>query len=292
MKRTFLFILFWIAAGASALAQKIVVSASVSQPQILIGEPLQLTLRVQMPEAASITWFVTDTFPHFEIQHRSAIDTVRSGAGEQILVQNIRITSWDSGRWNLPSFSVNGSNRTAPIAIGVTYSPMDPAQPYHDVKDVLAVQRPGAQNWIWYLVGAALLLVFFLLLFPGRKKKEKATTASPETAYREAIRGLDMLQKRSGELPVKEFYTELVGLFRNYLVRRQDYQSSSKTTSDLQQQLPEWGLQKDAAARLLESLQLSDAVKFARFEASAEERKASVAHIRETIVELERKKPG
>lgn len=291
MKRTLLFILFCLFAVAAAQAQKIVVSASVSQPQILIGEPLQLTLRVQMPETANVDWFVTDTFPHFEIQYRSAIDTVRSGAGQQILVQNIRVTSWDSGRWNLPSFSVKGSNRTTPIAVRVGYSPMDPAQPYHDVKDVLAVQRPGAQSWIWYLVGAALLLLFILLLFPGRKKKEVVQKESPETAYREAIKGLDMLQKRTGELPAKEFYTELVGLFRNYLVKRKDYQSSSKTTSDLQQQLPAWGLQKEVAGRLLETLQLSDAVKFARYEAGAAEQKASVAHVRETIVELERKKP-
>lgn len=292
MKRLLIFLTTLCSAMLPAAAQRIVVAASVSQQQILIGEPFQLTLRVQSPENANIKWFALDSFPHFEIQHRSAIDTVRSGGGEQILVQNIRITSWDSGRWSLPSFSMKGSNRTTPIAIAVNFSAMDPAQPYHSVKDVLEVSRPGNPSWWWYLVGAALLLVFVLLLFPGRRKKTKAEEPAPETAYREAIRNLEVLQKKSETMSVKDFYTELVDVLRLYLVRRKDYQSTSKTSADLQQQLGKWGLYGPAATQLLETLQLSDGVKFARFEASGSERKASVAHVREAIVQMERGKTG
>lgn len=288
MKRLLIFLLIVCTAILPTAAQRIVVAASVSQQQILIGEPFQLTLRVQSPENANIAWFAPDSFPHFEIQHRSVIDTVRSGTGVQILVQNIRITSWDSGRWNLPAFSLKGSNRSVPPPITVVYSAMDLAQPYHGVKDVLEVSRPGGTSWWWYLVGLALLVVFVLLLFPGRKKTPPTDVRSPETAYREAIRSLDILQKNRDTLPVKEFYTELVEVLRLYLVRRKDYQSTSKTSTDLQQQLAGWGLQGAAAAQLLQTLQLSDGVKFARFEASVSERQTSIAHIREAIVQMER----
>lgn len=289
MKYLFSCIKLWVLLTALPVAaQQVKITASVSRQQILIGEPFQLTFRVQMPEGYRAGWFTTDTFPHFEIQHRSAIDTLRSG-GQQILVQNIRITSWDSGRWSLPSFTLSRANRTRPIPITVNFSPMDPAQPYHEVKDVQEVERPGYQNWWWYLVGLALLLFFLLLLFPSKKKKAPAEAVAPEGAYRAAMRQLDALNKRSGDMPAKEFYTQLIGILRTYLLHRKEYQSPSKTTADIQEQLPKWGLGSAEGARLMDTLQLSDGVKFARFEASAAERKTSVDNIREAIVQMEKK---
>lgn len=289
MKRLLPIILFLMAALPLA-AQPVRVAVAVSQQKILIGEPFQLTLRAQVPANYSGGWFALDTLPHFEIQNKAALDTVRSGAGDYILVQNIRLTSWDSGKWAIPPFSLSRSNKTKPLSITVSFSPMDPAQPYHDIKDIQEVERPGYRAWWWYLVGLALVLFFLLLLFPSKKKKPAQKGETPETAYREAMRQLDALSRKKDNVPVKEFYTDLIGVLRSYLMHRKDYQSSSKTTVDLQAHLPDWGLNGGAGSKLVETLQLSDGVKFARFEADAADRKTSLETVRESIVQMEQKK--
>jgi hypothetical protein len=294
MKQLFyLYCFVLLLAGLPVAAQSIKITAAASQHNILIGEPFQLTFRVQMPEGTSLDWFKTDTFPHFEIQSRSPIDTVRNGAGQQILVQNIRLTSWDSGRWSLPPFALSRSNRTRPIPITVSFSPMDPTQPYHEIKDVQEVTRPGYQAWWWYLVGFALLLLLLLLLFPPKKKEKKGHVPTPEDAYRDAIRQLDALDKQKEAMPVKDFYTGLIAVMRIYLLHRKGYGSTSKTTADIQGQLRGWGFNSGEERKLLDTLQLSDGVKFARFEPSAAEKKASVDSIREAVVLMEKRtKPG
>lgn len=286
-KRSFIFLIAAIISCFAAKAQPVKVSAKVTTQQILIGEPFQLTLQVQLPANGNVQWFQTDTFPHFEILHRSAIDTQRNG-NTQTLVQNLQVTSWDSGRWNLPSFSLPRSNKTLPLPITVSFSPMDPQQPYHDVKDVQEVQRPGADTWYWYLIGAALLLLFLFMLFPGRKKEKAAPPPSPEGAYRDAMKQLDQLQKKSDSEANVLFFTELVVVLRQYLQRRKGYQSPSKTTSDIRAQLANWNINEEKAAKLLEALRLSDGVKFARFEASASERKDALKAIRESIDAMEK----
>ena len=277
--------IFLIVATAAA-GQPVRLSAKVSQQSILIGEPLQLTLQAQLPSNRTVDWFQLDSFPHFEILYRSAIDTQRAG-NTMILVQNIKITSWDSGRWNVPSLSLPRSNRTQPIPVLVGYSPMAPDQKYNEIKDVLDVPSGGRTTWYWYLIGAGLLLLLFFILFPGKKKKGEEKPAG-ETAYRDALKNLDALEKRAESSDAKTFYTELILVFRNYLALRKGFYSLSKTTSDISGQLPSWGIGGDRAAQLSDALQLSDGVKFARFEAAAADRRASLKTIRDTIIFMEK----
>lgn len=290
MKKLFLLYFFGVLlSGLPVTAQKIKITATASQHQIFIGEPFQLTFRAQMAEGTLLDWFNTDTFPHFEVQSRSAIDTVRNGAGEQILVQNIRLTSWDSGKWNLPQFALANSNRTRLIPITVSFSPMDPAQPYHEVKGVQEVARPGYKAWWWYLVGFALLLLLLLLLFPPKKKEKKTQIPAPQDAYREAMRQLDALDKQKKDMPAKEWYTALITVLRTFLLHRKGYASPSKTTADMQGQLRTWGFNGVEGEKLLDALRLSDGVKFARFEASAGDKKSSLESIREAITLIEKR---
>lgn len=291
MNPRILFLFLLAAASFFAAAQPVRVLAKLSQDRILIGEQFQLTLQAQVPANRAMGWFDIDSFPHFEVLHRSAIDTQAVG-NALILVQNIKLTSWDSGRWNLPVFSLPGSNRSQPPAVTVSFSPMDPNQKYHEVKDVLEVSRPGSPSWYWYLILAALLLLFVFIVFPGKGRKNKMAAPAPEKAYREVMKQLEALEKKAETEDSKAFYTELIQVFRNYLGQRKNFYSASKTTSDIQAQLPEWRIQGEQARLLSDTLLLSDGVKFARFEASVAERKASLRVVRDSIVFMEKQEPA
>jgi hypothetical protein len=269
----------------TAISQRITVAATVNEQSILIGEQFQLTLQATAPVAQNIQWFELKDVPHFEILSRSKIDS-QVNDNKKTLKQTFRLTSWDSGRWNLPSFSLRRSNRTRPIPIKVSFSPFDPKQSYHDVKDIMEVNHPVQVKWYWYIVGLLFLAVLFFLLFPFKKKKKEEVLI--EGAYKKAIKQLDALKKKDlAQKDAKAFYTELIDIFREYLHHRKNIQSFSKTTEDLGAQIRKLHLPGNDYRQLLETLQLSDFVKFARYQPSASENLVSYDVVKKSIVSIE-----
>jgi hypothetical protein len=257
------------------------VSATVDRKAILIGEKIQLTLEATLPPSIN-DWFTIDTLPHFEILEQSAIDTTQSISGRR-LRQTITLTSWDSGSWTIPSLSLQRF-KTRPVAVAVGHTPMDYNQPYHDIKDILEVQKPRKSNWYWYLVGIAVLIALFLLFFPPKNKEEKAV---PDVAvYPDSLRRLDALDPSTEP---KIFHTELVQVFRNYLQRRKGIASFTQTTDDLSVQLKKLQLPEETYTPLVQSLRMSDAVKFAKYRPGIEENKQALGVVRQAIQTIEGK---
>jgi len=138
---------------------------SVDKQRILIGEPIKITLQIKFPGKPDTVSIAIDTLPHFELLDSSEL-VKREEASELILEKSYTITSWDSGLWVL-SPPMSKAFTTEPIRIKVDWtSPFDTAQPYHDIKDVVPVEKETEHKWYWYLIGLALLLLLFLLFFP------------------------------------------------------------------------------------------------------------------------------
>ena len=258
------FLLLFICTALLA-QKKAPIAATVDRNKILIGEQFDLILDARFPDIASASFFAFDTLPHFEVINKSKIDTATVGS-EVLLSQRITLTSWDSGRWQLPAFALaKGQYRTKPIVIDVVFSsPFDPKQDYHDVKDILNVQKPTESKLHWYVIGALLLLALFIILFP-KKKKEKVETVIDPDAFKTAIADLQKLRKEQATQEAKVFYSSLIDVFRKYLLQRKGIQSFSQTTDDLALQIKPLQLSRDSYHDLVQTLQLSDAVKFAKF---------------------------
>ena len=60
------------------------VRATVDRDSILIGEPITLTIEAYMPLGSKTSWFVADSFAHFDITGRSAEDTAPNFYGKKI----------------------------------------------------------------------------------------------------------------------------------------------------------------------------------------------------------------
>jgi hypothetical protein len=267
-----------------AVAQRAV--ATVDKQKILIGEQFHLRLQANFNKGEPLDFFEVDTIPRFDILDRSAIDTSKFNDGVA-LVQNLTVTSWDSGKIQIAPFSL-GRYQTKALAITVAYSPspFDTTQPYHDIHDIMEVKRPSENTWYWYLIGLLILILLFLLFFPKGKPRAKGEFVSDEGAYKKALRRLDALQKKQST-DNKVFYTELVQVFREYLNRRKNIYSFSKTTEDLSRQVKTLDLDRELYQHLVQTLMVSDFVKYAKYQASDEERRSSLGSIRETIVSIE-----
>lgn len=266
-----------------AFSQNAPVSATVDKQKILIGEQVQLYLKAVVSKTGPFRWFVVDTFPHFEILQQSKIDSQPTTEG-LFLQQTITLTSWDSGRWFIPAFSFANA-KTKPVMVTVGYTPMAPDQPYNDIKDILEVEKPFASNWYWYLVGIAVLVALFLLFFPPKQEKSIAATTVPdEDAYKTALKLLGKLN--AGDDP-KYLYTELVDIFREYLQKRKNIQSFSKTTDDLSVQIKELQLPAEQYHLLVQVLRLSDMVKFAKYQPQVKENEEAIREIEKNIITIE-----
>jgi len=265
------------------------VAAAVNKNKLVIGEQVQLKLEAFFPSGTAPTFFAVDSFLHFEVLQKAKIDTQTTELGTQ-LSQFITFTSWDSGAWSIPAFTLEDNNRirTQPIGMSVGYSPMQPDQKYHDVKDILSAPQQQRITWYWYVIGALLLLLLLWLLFP-KKKKEAAPVVNTADVYKQTLAQLDAL-KGKRDVGGKEYFTELVSIFRNYLQLRKGIQSHSKTTEDISRQLRALQLPEEDYNTLVQTLQLSDFVKFAKYEPTSSEKEEALNTIKKSIVTIEHTK--
>jgi len=268
----------------SVPAQK--VTATADKQKILIGEQFHLRLQANFNTGEPLDFFEVDSISRFEILDRSEIDTSNFGDGVA-LIQNLTVTSWDSGKVRIAPF-VLGRYQTKPLMIDVAYSPhpFDTTKPYHDIHDILEVKRPIESTWYWYLIGLVVLIILFLLFFPKGKPREKGEFVSDEGAYKRALKKLDSLQKRT-DIDGKGFYTELIQVFREYLHKRKNIYSFSKTTEDLSVQIKQLNMDEGQYQQLVQTLLISDFVKYAKYQTSPEERQNSLDSIRGIIIAIE-----
>lgn len=270
-----------------AFLQNSVISTTVDKQAILIGERIEFTIQVFLPNHKTFGFPKIDSMAHFEIVGRSGVDT-QIVQGGMTMKETLSITSWDSGKWSIPSITFQ-KVKTKPIPVIVSFSPFDASKPYHDIKDIIDVPKSPESNWWWYAIGAVFLIALFFLFFPGRKKHEiQEKPVSTETVYRETIKRLEKLRDQHLEdTNVTLFYTTLIDIFRNYLERRKNIKSFSQTTDDLAVQLKKLKLSDEEYSRLVENLQLSDMVKYARYKPVGEENKEAFQSIQKSITTIE-----
>jgi hypothetical protein len=288
MKKPYLFFLIFFMCVSSSAQKRVTAAASVDKKTILIGEPLQLTLTATFSKPHAPSFFLLDSLRHFEILNRSKIDTQATGE-QTILKQTLSLTSWDSGKWAIPALAMAGARgvSTKPVVIDVMFTPMPPNQDYHDIKDIIEVQKPQRTTWYWYLIGAVLLLLIGRLLFPKKKRDHVAAAAIiKEDAYKLALKELDSLKNKNG-LDDKTYFTELILIFRTYLEQGKGIHSFQQTTDDLSRQLQALQLPHGDFKKLMHTLQLSDFVKFAQYKTASGEREQAWDEVRKTIVMIE-----
>jgi len=268
-------------------------SAAADRTTILVGEAINLKIEAVIPFDKTVKWPVIDTIPHFEIVSKTELDSSKD-AMYKILRQQLIITSYDSGYWAIPSYTLQlGKQRlkTDTIAINVTYSPADPNQPYHDIKEIIPVEKP-ANYLLYWILGAITILFAVGAYFYLRKKKpkpkpeEKVSKLSP---YEEAMEALKELSKQSpvDQPSIKNYFTKLNDILRVYLKRRFSYSTLEKTNEEVILQLRNSKLKGEEFTRLAQALRMNDFIKFAKYTPTEVEKTEVFNQISQSIKSLE-----
>lgn len=285
-QRTIFFLFFMLAATTVIAQSATVIKASVDKSSILIGEPLQLTIEVQIAANEPIRFVSIDTIEHFEFLEKPRIDTADTDNGTT-LKGIYKITSFDSGRWVIPSFNISGATKTDTIPVDVIFSDFNPAQEYHDIKDIIEVTPEQEKEWWWYATGGVLILLLMLYLL--RKRKPKPIVTVPAVIINPYEEAINNLRELSGDYAdIKRYHSMLADIFRLYIFRKKGILSLQKTTDDLVLQLKNLGISKVQYDQLAQSLRLGDFVKFAKYVPAEEDSRHAFETVKKSIDEIER----
>ncbi len=299
MKRFFLkrilFVLLPATGFMPAIAQLPEVSVTLSNQHIVIGDQVPLTLKMQhMPQNGKVRWpSVPDSIKGWEVVDSGKIDTIRN-AGMMALQQQLIITSFDSGSHNIPAleFRYAAGNRpeqsilSQPLSLMVNTIPVDTAQPFKPIKDIVAVEQPGFLNKainlissnkslvLWVIFG--LLILGALAYFLFYRKKTKDTPSRLETPYERSLRLLKELEAKQyySQGKIKEHYSLLSDIIRTYLDERFGMSAMEQTTDELLASVKRNLDLRKVRPELKRLLRTADLAKFAKANPLPEEHKA------------------
>lgn len=270
----------------------------IDKNQILIGEHIRYEIKLNLASSSyKVDFGIPDSIPHFDIISQNKYDTVDEH-GVYTLRQTILFTSFDSGIWKLPAFPVTISypNKAAvkalsdSVLISVGYSPADSTNELRDIKpvmDVFVVDR----TWIYIAIGVLLLIILGVLLyryFKRRKKKIPPVFNSNLSAFEEAMKALNQLQK-SDIADAKIYHTSLGGIFKKYYSRKNNKNLMTSTTGDVLLLLTTHSKSPEIVSGLAEALRSGDAAKFAKYQPSVTENNQSLLQVKLAIEHLEKK---
>ena len=298
MRKVLLTVVFSCQAFLLTYAQQPVVKASVDKSDILIGEQFKLKIQTSFSgDDFFIKWVtIPDSILHFELIEKSKIDSTFKNEHLSGLSQTFTFTSFDSGKWNFPSFNVNFnplkndttlSVLTDSLPINVSFSVTDTTSTLKDIKTIRGVE---VINPVWYWVGGAVLLLLlsglaYWLYQRSKKNKKSDTEPSKLSPYEEAMQELEGLKQYDLSTPkeVQQYHVKLINILRRYLSRKESNDYQNKTTGDILLAINNNYRDKEVLTKTATALRFSDAVKYAKYFPTANDSKANQQTIKEAI---------
>jgi hypothetical protein len=272
-KRVAAIILFCLVASLYSNAQVTPVITA-SKEKIFIGEPFTLKLELKAIERnATVQWKFPDSIPHFEYVR---VDT------SNLFKREITLASFDSGVWAIENIevivpsNVNGQPQLLRFPAKEIVIEYDTTgnQLLNDVKPIIDVN--AGEEWIGYAVAAAavLSLIALIILFRRWKKKKQIAVSneSKYTALEDFLLLTEKLKKEDWDtqLAQKKNFSDLDHGIKRFYERKLHQPFTRLTTDELALQLKQYVL-NESLISIIQTLRLSDAVKFAKFNPGKEE---------------------
>jgi hypothetical protein len=283
--RRFIITLLFSAAGITALvAQDVKVTAVFDTSSIYIGDQINYTVTVEQPAGILLSLKpVKDTLnKNIEILSGPVTDTIILPGERLKYVSRYLVTSFDSGIYVVPPFYAEINDASGIKRFHSDYSflevmrvkiaPQDTSAQIFDIIDPYKAPLTVGEILPWVLlavVAAALVWGFIRLIRRFRRKKdEPEEVINPDPAHVIAFRELEKLKSeqlwQKGE--VKQYYSRLTEIVRQYLENRYQVYSLEMTTSETLNELLKTGFKRDESYTKLKSvLTGSDLVKFAKY---------------------------
>jgi hypothetical protein len=275
MKNKFYILVFALLSVASFAQQKKVMTA-IDSTRKKIGAEFKFTLQTNVDTLSKVIFPTARNFGALEVIESYPTDTVKKDDRYQ-LVKKYGLTQFDSGKFTIPRLPVmiNGKpHMTDSIRVEVANVAVDTLkQKMYDIKDIVPVKGETGDWWIYILMLIAIASGGYLLYhFLKKKQQQKADELAYKTPIEKATLLLQSLEKKElwqkGE--VKNYYSELTDIARNYIEEAIHIPAMESTTSELLVALRAASVQKkmsltpETVENLERVLRQADLVKFAK----------------------------
>ncbi len=271
MKKILLYFLF----TATVFAQQKQVLTSIDTTKNKIGAEFKLTFKTSVDTASKVVFPNLRNFGTLEVIQSYPIDTIKKNDRYE-LIKKYGLTQFDSGRYTIPSVKILINNKaflSDSLKVEVADVKVDTLkQKMYDIKDIISTNE--SSDWWKYLLGLALIVGLGALgyWYFKKRQKEKIEQEIYKTPIEKATTLLNNLEKKElwqhGE--VKEYYSELTNIVRNYIEEAIEIPAMESTTSELIEglkvasQKKKMKLSKETIDNLFVVLKQADLVKFAK----------------------------
>ena len=265
---------------------------------ILIGDQIKLNISIELDLNEEYNWpeFTDSVYEKVEIISKSDLKETET-ENSKILSQQVVLTCFDSGSYYLPPIVFNENKKTEGLLLNVNTIVINDSSSMMDITDAKIgtkddytpeeITEKRKRFWIMiaWIIGILLLLFLIYYLIKKYKKGESLITKRKNVIppHITALNKLQNLNKKKlwqkGEL--KEYYSELSLILREYTENRFNFQALELPTSDIIRNLTQ--LDSDLLSKLEFVLQKADTIKYAKGLSLDEENKESMKKSKEFI---------
>lgn len=280
MKKFFLSIFLAFSLVNITFAGEISVNASLEPTEILIGEQAKFKLELMQDETEKISWpqFSDTLATNVQILEKLKTDTTKLSDGRMSIISEFLVTSYDSGFYYIPELLFETTTEkvyTNPVGLTVNTVPVDEnADDINAEKSIMSAPFSWVELAKWTGMGlAGVLVVVIVVLLLMRfvfNKKVKILPETPEVVLPAHVVALQKLEQIKTEKiwqqgQIKQFYTEVTDVIREYLEGGYDINAMELTTDEIVALVKKNKELDEIRLVLKEMLELSDLVKFAKF---------------------------
>ena len=267
------------------LGQEVNAHAQVDSTNYFVGDAITVHLDVNHPKGTMLKMAIGDSLDGFSVLERSQFTSI----GEVSSSATVVVAKYDSGTAVLPPlellYAFSGDTTihrvsTNPLLLTIHTFAVDTSQAYKDLKPPLSLPFTLAEIAVYLVM---VLLVVALSYFGYRywKKRKQQVTGEvyvppPRPAHTIALEELAILkEKRLWQQGfIKQYYSEVSEVTRRYIENRFRLMALEQTTDEIMTGLKRLRVNPGVGSKIETLLQLSDLVKFAKYQPGPSEHEA------------------
>jgi len=289
MKKYVLILMAMFALLGGLNAQNVEVEGKVDNTKVQVGKPFTLDLSLKVPYGWFVEWndFAIDTLSEqLDIIKRGNVERTADADSNVIVKQQLTLMTFDTGQIQVPAVGLTYAKSfddpmrmqafTEPIDLYATTIAVDTLQPYKPIVGPIdaPIQMKEVFPWILGVLLLALVVVGILYWRKHRKTKVDAdgniVRGPVIPPYDKAVDDLKRLREekmwQSGK--VKEYFSTLTGIAREYIEGQFGVNAVEMTTDDILEEVKPLRFSSETYNKLKETMEVADLVKFAKYSSS------------------------
>lgn len=293
MKKGLLFIAILIISTVASAQVDTTRFSRLSRDSILIGDQVELILDLQMNEGDGflIASRSEQLAPGVETIKGMTFDTLSIKKGKVDIQAHMTITSFDSGSYALPPLLALIQNSTGEVdsllykgpELYVNTIPIDTATyVIKDIKGQIGYPLTFKEILPWLLLALLIAALVYLVIRLINARRNNLTLfgkpVQKDPPHIVALRDLEKIRKQKlwQNNKQKQFYTAVTDTLRYYISERFGIMTMERPSGEMLEDLKKQDIEPGTYDKMEKLFGRADLVKFAKYEASAEENEETI----------------